>query len=43
VSRDGQYFLFEKSLSGSRRAEPVVVLNWMTEVRQAVARQARRR
>jgi hypothetical protein len=29
VSRDGQHFLFEKSLSRSERAEPVVVLNWM--------------
>jgi hypothetical protein len=43
VSRDGQYFLFEKSLARSERAEPVVVLNWMTEVRRAVANQARRR
>jgi serine/threonine-protein kinase len=43
VSRDGQHFLFEKPLSRSERAEPVVVLNWMTEVRQAVAKQARRR
>jgi len=43
VSHDGQHFLFEKPLSRSERAEPVVVLNWMTEVRQAVAKQARRR
>jgi serine/threonine-protein kinase len=42
VSRDGQHFLFEKSLSGSHRAEPVVVLNWMAEVRRAVAKQPRR-
>jgi len=43
VSRDGQHFLFEKSLSRSERAEPVVVLNWIAEARQAVANQARRR
>jgi len=42
VSRDGQHFLFEKSLTGSRRAEPVVVLNWLTEVRRALAKQPRR-
>jgi serine/threonine-protein kinase len=43
VSRDGQHFLFERSLSRNERREPVVVLNWMAEVRQAAARQARRR
>jgi len=43
VSRDGQQFLFEKSLSRSERAEPVVVLNWMAEVRRAVATQVRAR
>jgi serine/threonine-protein kinase len=43
VSRDGQRFLFEKPLSRGERPEPVVVLNWMTEVRQALARETRRR
>jgi serine/threonine-protein kinase len=43
VSRDGQRFLFEKSLSRNERAEPVIVLHWLAEVRRAVAKQARRR
>jgi serine/threonine-protein kinase len=43
VSRDGQHFLFEKPLSRGERPEPVLVLNWMTEVRQALAKQPRRR
>jgi len=43
VSRDGQRFLFEKPLSRTERAEPVVVLNWIAEVRHAVAAQVRRR
>jgi len=43
VSRDGQHFLFEKSLSRRERTEPVIVLNWMAEVRGMVAKQPRRR
>jgi hypothetical protein len=36
VSRDGTHFLFVKSLT-SRVAEPIVVLNWMEEVKRLMA------
>jgi serine/threonine-protein kinase len=37
VSRDGTHFIFVKPLAGQAAAEPVVVLNWMTEVARLMA------
>jgi len=39
VSRDGQRFLFARSLSGDRSEDPVVVLNWTAEVRRVMTAQ----
>ena len=37
VSRDGKRFVFVKRLAGSQAAEPVVVLNWVDEVKRLMA------
>jgi serine/threonine-protein kinase len=37
VSADGKHFVFVKSLAGDERTDPVVVLNWMTEVKRLMA------
>ena len=37
VSRDGNTFVFVKSLSGLAAVEPIVVLNWVEEVRRLMA------
>jgi len=37
VSRDGQTFLFTRSVARARLWEPVVVVNWIAEVRAAFA------
>lgn len=37
VSRDGQTFLFTRSVARARLREPVVVVNWIAEVRAAFA------
>ena len=37
VSRDGKSFIFLKRLAGSQTGEPVVVLNWMEEVKRLMA------
>ena len=37
VSADGRHFVFVKSLTGDERTEPVVVLNWMAEMKRLMA------
>ena len=37
VSRDGRTFLFVKSLAGKTAVEPIIVLNWVEEVRRLMA------
>ena len=37
VSRDGKHFVFVKRLTGSVAAEPIVVLNWIEEVKRLMA------
>jgi serine/threonine-protein kinase len=37
ISRDGQRFLFARSLSGRAPPEPIIVLNWTAEVRRVMA------
>ena len=37
VSRDGKSFIFLKRLAGSQAGEPVIVLNWMEEVKRLMA------
>lgn len=37
VSADGKQFVFVKSLTGDERTEPVVVLNWMAEMKRLMA------
>ena len=37
VSQDGKHFIFVKPLTGKAAAEPVIVLNWMTEVKRLMA------
>lgn len=37
VSRDGKSFVFAKSLGGRGESEPIVVLNWMEEVKRLIA------
>ena len=37
VSRDGKHFIFVKPLAGRVVVEPVVVLNWMAEVKRLMA------
>ena len=37
VSRDGRRFIFTRSRSQARAAPPVMVLNWLSEVKQAMA------
>jgi serine/threonine protein kinase len=37
ISRDGQRFLFARSLSGRAPPEPIVVLNWTAAVRRVMA------
>ncbi len=37
ISRDGQRFIFTRSLSQTEQLLPVVVRNWMEEVRRAMA------
>ena len=37
VSRDGKHFVFVKRMTGSVAAEPIVVLNWIEEVKRLMA------
>ena len=37
VSRDGRTFLFVKSLKGKTAIEPIIVLNWVEEVKRLMA------
>jgi len=37
VSADGKHFVFVKSLTRDERVEPVVVLNWMAEMKRLMA------
>ena len=37
VSQDGKHFIFVKPIAGKAAAEPVVVLNWMAEVKRLMA------
>jgi len=37
VSRDGKSFIFVKSLTRQANAEPVIVLNWVEEVKRLMA------
>ncbi|HEY8063046.1 MAG TPA: protein kinase, partial [Gemmatimonadales bacterium] len=37
VSLDGKHFIFVKPLAGKVVADPVIVLNWMTEVKRLMA------
>ena len=37
VSRDGTHFVFAKPLAGKATAEPIIVLNWIEEVKRLMA------
>jgi eukaryotic-like serine/threonine-protein kinase len=37
VSRDGRTFIFTRSIAASHDREPIVVVNWIAEVRAAIA------